>query len=60
MLSLDQIQRELKAIEEFDMLFLAETERGKEETLEDALRFFIRQARKQELRWFQESLAATK
>ena len=60
MLSLDQIQRELKAIEEFDMLFLAETERGKEETLEDALRFFIRQARKQDLRWFQESLAATK
>ena len=60
MLSLDQIQRELKAIEEFDMLFLAQTERGKEETLEDALRFIIRQARKQELRWFQESHAATK
>jgi hypothetical protein len=36
MLSLDQIQRELKAIAEFDMLFLAQTERGKEETLEDA------------------------
>jgi len=58
MLSMDQSQCELKAIEEFDAVFLAETEAGKEETLEDALGHIIRQARRQELRWFLEGLAA--
>ncbi len=42
MLSMDQIQCELKAIEEFDAVFLAETEAGKEEMLEDALGQYLR------------------
>ena len=58
MLSLDQIQRELKAIEEFDILFLADAAKGKEETLEQAIGFIMRQARKQELRDFLKAFAA--
>ena len=54
MLRLDQTQRELVAIEDFDTRFLAEPEHGKEQTIA----FIIRQARKQELLWFLGGLAA--
>ncbi len=45
MLSRDQIERELKVIEEFDSKFLAETEH----TLEEMTGFRLRQIRRQEL-----------
>jgi hypothetical protein len=46
MLSLDQIQRELRAIEDFDTLFLAASEYYSEEIVG----FELRKLRKQELR----------
>jgi hypothetical protein len=54
-LSLDQIQRELKAILDFDVLFLAESRHYPEEIVG----FEVRQLRKQELLGFAESLAST-
>jgi len=45
MLSLDQIQRELKAIDEFDAVFLAE----RDHTLQDVVGFRERQNRRREL-----------
>jgi hypothetical protein len=54
MLSLDQIQRELKAILDFDNLFLARGEHYPEEIVG----FELRKLRKQELLGFAESLAS--
>ncbi len=54
MLSFDQIQRELKAILDFDLLFLAASERYPEEIVG----FKLRQWRKQELLGLAESLAS--
>jgi len=45
MLSLDQIQRELKAIQDFDILFLTSSEHFPEEVIG----FELRKFRKQEL-----------
>jgi hypothetical protein len=52
MLSLDQIQRELKAILDFDILFLAKSEHYPEEIVG----FELRKLRKQELLGLAESL----
>jgi len=54
MLSLDQIQRELKAIRDFDILFLAASEHCPEEIIG----FKLRQLRKQELLGLAQSLAS--
>jgi len=54
MLSLDQIRRELRAIREFDALFFDEPVKQRD----DSMSFLIRQARKLELLWFLEGLAA--
>ena len=45
MLSLDQIERELNAIDEFDEKFLSEADH----TVEEIVGFRLRQIRKQEL-----------
>jgi hypothetical protein len=52
MLSADQIQRELQAIMEFDILFLAKSEHYPEEIVG----FELRKLRKWELLWLTESL----
>jgi hypothetical protein len=54
MLSLDQIQREFKAILDFDILFLAASEYYPEEIVG----FKLRQLRKQELLEFAKSIAS--
>jgi hypothetical protein len=54
MLSLDQIQRELKAILDFDNLFSA----GSEHYPEEIVGFELRKLRKQELLGLAESLAS--
>lgn len=54
MLSLDQIQRELKAILEFDILFLARDENYREEVVG----FEMRKLRKLELLLLAELLAS--
>jgi len=54
MLSLDQIQRELKAILDFDILFLASSKHYPEEVIG----FELRKWRKQELLWLAELLAS--
>jgi hypothetical protein len=54
MLSLDQIQRERKAILDFDVLFLANSSQYSEEIVG----FELRQLRKQELLGLAESLAS--
>jgi len=54
MLSLDQIQRELKAILCFDILFLAAGERCPEEIVG----FEVRKLRKQELRGLAELIVS--
>jgi hypothetical protein len=54
MLSLDQIRRELQAILDFDILFLADSDRCPEEKMG----FDFRKLRKQELLTLAESLAS--
>jgi hypothetical protein len=54
MLSLDQVQRELKAIIDFDILFLAQSKHYPEEIVG----FELRQFRKQELLGLAKSLAS--
>ena len=54
MLNLDQIQRELRAIEDFDNVFLAASERRQEEVVG----FLFRQLRKQELLRLEESIVS--
>lgn len=56
MLSADQIQLELQAIMEFDILFLAKSEHYPEEVVG----FGLRRLRKQELLLLAESLASDK
>ena len=53
MLSLEQIQRELRAIEQFDILFFAERLKRND----DSVAFVIRQIRKLELLQLLEGLA---
>jgi hypothetical protein len=55
MLSMDQIQRELKAILDFDILFLARSEHYSEEIVG----FEMRKLRKQELRGLAEFIVSS-
>ena len=52
--SLDELQRELRAIRQFNVLFLAEPAKRRD----DFIAFLIRQAREWELLWALEELAA--
>jgi hypothetical protein len=55
MISWDQVRNELKAIQEFDILFLAADEHHKD----DCLAFLLRQLRKNELVGFIRALAGS-